>query len=84
MFGGASQAILAPTTEEEGQEGYVPALVGQACCAQFAVSRERVLKRPKEDYVEFRRWLLETERNNAKSGRVLEFLWHVVFGMGPV
>ena len=58
--------------------------VMQACCAQFAVSKERVRERPRKDYELFRQWLLDTEKSDAKSGRVLEFLWHVIFGMDPV
>ena len=62
----------------------VPKEVGAACCAQFAVSRDQILKRPVEDYIHFRRWVLETERNDATSGRILEFLWHVIFGKDAV
>jgi hypothetical protein len=50
------------------------------CCAQFAVSREAVLARPREDYVNMRNWLMGTELDDARSGRVFEYLWHVVFG----
>ena len=69
---------------QKGNESFVPEQVGSACCAQFAVSRERVLERPKEDYEGFRRWVVETEKSDAMSGRVMEFLWHVVFGMDAV
>lgn len=51
------------------------------CCAQFAVSREAVLRRPVGDYVQMREWLMGTELDDASSGRVFEYLWHVVFGM---
>lgn len=61
-----------------------PGQVGQACCAQFAVSREQVLKRPLGEYVGFRQWVLDTELSDEGSGRVMEFLWHVVFGMEAV
>jgi len=61
----------------------VPQL-GSACCAQFAVSRDRVRGRPLEDYIWFRKWLLETEMQDEHSGRVFEYLWHIIFGMDPV
>ncbi|PGH18308.1 hypothetical protein AJ79_00647 [Helicocarpus griseus UAMH5409] len=61
-----------------------PAEVGAACCAQFAVSRDQVLKRPLEDYIQFRNWVIETGKNDASSGRVMEFLWHIIFGMDAV
>lgn len=62
----------------------VPKEVGAACCAQFAVSRDQILKRPVEDYIHFRRWVMETDRDDATSGRILEFLWHVIFGKEAV
>ena len=73
--------MFAGTSREEEP---APILVGAACCAQFAVSRDRVLARPVGDYERFRGWVVETEKSDAKSGRVLEFLWHVIFGMEAV
>lgn len=62
----------------------LPDEVGVACCAQFAVSRTQILLRPREDYVQFRQWVVETKMDDAKSGRVLEYLWHIIFGMDAV
>ncbi|KAL0256163.1 hypothetical protein SLS55_008555 [Diplodia seriata] len=62
----------------------VPHVIGAACCAQFAVSRDRVLKRPLDDYVHFRDWVLDTPLEDDLSGRILEYLWHVIFGKPPV
>ena len=59
---------------------YSPPNINVACCAQFAVSRKQVLERPVEDYIKFRRWIMETKETDAKSGRVMEYLWHVIFG----
>lgn len=57
--------------------GYeVPSEVGVPCCSQFGVTRETVLSRPKEDYVRYREWLLETKLSDAISGRVFEYAWH--------
>ncbi|PWY91468.1 hypothetical protein BO94DRAFT_513606 [Aspergillus sclerotioniger CBS 115572] len=58
----------------------MPKRVAAACCAQFAVSREQVLKRPREDYLRIRQWIINTDKDDASSGRVMEFLWHVIFG----
>lgn len=55
-----------------------------ACCAQFAVSREQVLKRPIGDYIKFRDWVVHTKKSDASSGRVMEYLWHVIFGKDSV
>ena len=80
VFAGASISQFS----QRGNESFIPEQVGSACCAQFAVSRRRVLQRPKEDYERFRTWVVETEKSDAMSGRVMEFLWHVVFGMDAV
>ncbi|KAH1711141.1 hypothetical protein KXX35_006660 [Aspergillus fumigatus] len=61
-----------------------PKEIGAACCAQFAVSREQVLQRPREDYIRFRQWVIDTDKDDASSGRVMEFLWHVIFGQEAV
>ena len=62
----------------------LPSRIGVACCAQFAVSRERVLQRSKEDYERYRQWVWETTLPDARSGRVMEFLWHIIFGQNAV
>lgn len=62
----------------------VPEEVGAACCAQFAVSSEQVYKRPRSDYVQIRQWLIDTDRDDAHSGRIMEFLWHIIFGKNAV
>jgi len=51
------------------------------CCAQFAVSREAIYARPLDDYLQMRQWLMDTELDDARSGRVFEYLWHVIFGL---
>ncbi|KAL8868732.1 MAG: hypothetical protein Q9174_004788 [Haloplaca sp. 1 TL-2023] len=91
IFGQASQAVLAQGQTDHDDEDStvkvkddVPEEVGTGCCAQFAVSRHQVLARPKSDYEVFRNWIFETKKSDAQSGRVLEFLWHVIFGMSPV
>ena len=71
-------------TSTEAVKGKVPNKVGAACCAQFAVSRDQVLRRPLRDYQKLREWIVETEKGDAQSGRVMEFLWHVIFGKDAV
>lgn len=60
----------------------VPDAVGASCCAQFAVTREKIRERPRSDYVAFRRWLLETELDDDISGRIMEYSWHSKFAFG--
>ena len=54
----------------------VPDEVGVACCAQFALSRERILQRPKDEYQRLRQWLYDTDLPDRISGRIFEYLWH--------
>ena len=70
--------------EDRDKAMYLRGHTAAACCAQFAVSKEQVLKRPVEDYIRFRDWIVHTEKNDAKSGRVMEYLWHVIFGKDSV
>ncbi|KAG8525839.1 uncharacterized protein KY384_000599 [Bacidia gigantensis] len=76
VFSGTSTAI--------DHVSQAPTLVGAACCAQFAVSNDQARKRPLSDYESLRAWVTGTSLSDAKSGRVMEFLWHVVFGMSAV
>ncbi|KAJ5626522.1 hypothetical protein N7528_003949 [Penicillium herquei] len=62
----------------------IPEIVGTPCCAQFAVTREQVHARPLSDYQHFHTWLMETELDDETSGRVFEYLWHIIFGQDPV
>lgn len=56
-----------------------PLAIGSACCAQFAVSRERILAIPLERFKHFRKWLLNTTLPDQVSGRVFEYLWAKIF-----
>jgi len=57
----------------------VPQVVAQPCCAQFAVSRDRIRALPKSKYVRLRDWLLRTPLRDSISGRVWEYVWHFIF-----
>lgn len=84
VFAGTSSEKKTKEAQEHTEKEQAPTLVGAACCAQFAVSRDQVLARPLGDYERFREWIVDTEKSDAKSGRVLEFLWHVIFGKDAV
>ncbi|KAG9760249.1 hypothetical protein KCU73_g2984, partial [Aureobasidium melanogenum] len=62
----------------------VPEVIGATCCAQFAVSRDQVRKRPLDFYVGALKWLYETPLDDATSGRVFEHIWHIIFGQDPI
>ncbi|KAI9036627.1 DUF3431 domain-containing protein [Aspergillus affinis] len=63
----------------------VPDHIGNVCCGQFAVSRERILQRPRHDYERMLKWAAETELTDSFGvGWVFEKVWHVVFGMEDI
>ncbi|MCJ1461371.1 hypothetical protein MMC28_011753 [Mycoblastus sanguinarius] len=57
----------------------IPAALGQACCSQFALSKERVLSIPLSRFIFYRDWILRTPLSDYISGRIWEYLWHFVF-----
>lgn len=57
----------------------MPEKLASQCCAQFAVTRQAILGRPKTDYERLRKWLLGTLLTDATSGRVFEKLWAYIF-----
>lgn len=58
----------------------MPEEISQPCCSQFAVSKSQILKRPLDDYRRYLRWILEGEVDEDKAGRVMEYLWQIIFG----
>ncbi|OQO00699.1 hypothetical protein B0A48_13189 [Cryoendolithus antarcticus] len=67
-----------------GNNATIPEAIGTPCCAQFAVSRDQIRKRSLAEYELYHEWLMATKVSDAVSGRVFEYLWHVIFGQGPV
>lgn len=61
----------------------IPTVLAQPCCAQFAVSRERILATPKQRYVYLRDWIQRTELSDYLSGRVFEYIWQFIFSAAP-
>lgn len=76
----AGEYLYAQTFAEWFPDTPVPEAVGSYCCAQFAVSREKVLERPLEDYVKFRDWVFAAKETSSNIGFVMEYMWHVIFG----
>ena len=62
----------------------VPHVLATPCCAQFAVSSRQVQKQPLDTYRKYYTWLMETPLKDETSGRVFEYLWHIMFGQEPV
>lgn len=59
--------------------GYVPEILAGPCCSQFAVSREAVLARPREQYEHHARWLVESEWSDYIVGRTWEHMFQFLF-----
>ncbi|KAK5123935.1 hypothetical protein LTR85_002132 [Meristemomyces frigidus] len=57
----------------------LPDTIASQCCAQFAVTRQAILRRPKADYERMRQWLIDTLLVDDVSGRVFEKLWAYIF-----
>jgi hypothetical protein len=61
----------------------IPTVLAQPCCAQFAVSRDRILSIPKQRFVYLRDWIHRTELSDYLSGRVFEYVWQYIFSASP-
>lgn len=57
----------------------LPQQMSQSCCAQSAVSCERIREIPLEQYVLYRDWLLRLSGSDHDTGRTWGYLWHYVF-----
>jgi hypothetical protein len=51
--------------------------------AQFLVHRNLIRNLPKQFYEDIYDWLLTTDMENSKSGRFLEWTWHVFWDIYP-
>eukprot|EP00884_Botryococcus_braunii_P021084 jgi/Botrbrau1/765/Bobra.0181s0022.2 len=67
----------------EEELGPPPPILAAPCCAEFMVSRDRILAHPKSFYVHLRDWIAETEVSRYRTGREFEYVWHYMFGEPP-
>jgi hypothetical protein len=74
----AHLSTLLRTFLEPGEK--IPMKLAAPCCAQFAASREAILRRRQEWWKGLRDWLTDTPLDNKSSGRLLEHTWHVWLG----
>lgn len=78
------QQILATSWPELFPDEQTPTILAQPCCAQFAVSRERIQSVPKERFISLRDWLLHTDLDDFLSGRLFEYTWQYLFTSSPI
>jgi hypothetical protein len=57
--------------------------VGFKGSAQFLVHRDLIKKLPIEFYQDLYNWIITTDMPNAKSGRFLEWTWHIFWNIYP-
>ncbi|KAK0635536.1 hypothetical protein B0T17DRAFT_612388 [Bombardia bombarda] len=55
----------------------VPETLSQPCCAQFALTADRIRVWPQDEYIFLRDWMLMTELEDEISGRVFEYLYQL-------
>ncbi|KEF53137.1 uncharacterized protein A1O9_11045 [Exophiala aquamarina CBS 119918] len=70
-----------------GADKPIPDVLGGICCAQFAVSRDQIRRRPKGDYLRMMNWVDKESKQMVDDygvGWVFEVVWHVVFSMEDV
>jgi hypothetical protein len=60
-----------------------PKAISQPCCAQFAVSRDRIRALPREEYIRYRKWVTHTKLDDIYSGRVMEYSYQFIFAGVP-
>ncbi|KAH0286430.1 hypothetical protein KCU62_g6747, partial [Aureobasidium sp. EXF-3399] len=65
--------------QELNPEQPLPKQMSQPCCAQFAVSRERIRETSLDQYIFYRDWLLGLSGSDHDTGRTWEYLWHYIF-----
>lgn len=73
------ETMLAKSWSELFPLDPIPNVLAQPCCAQFAISAQRVRSLPLARYVFYRDWLLRTQLSDYISGRVWEYIWQFVF-----
>ncbi|KAF1913788.1 hypothetical protein BDU57DRAFT_480341 [Ampelomyces quisqualis] len=73
------EVLLAKSWSELFPLDEVPSVLAQPCCAQFALSRERIQAKPYAQYIWYRDWLFNTRLHDSLSGRIWEYVWQFVF-----
>ncbi|CAK4032266.1 Hypothetical predicted protein [Lecanosticta acicola] len=62
-----------------GHDVPVPEILAGPCCSQFAVTRDAIQRRSKEEYKRYMEWLVNTDWSDYISGRVWEHMWPWLF-----
>ena len=57
----------------------LPPFLAQTCCAQFALSKERIHSISLSRFIYYRDWILTTPLSDYVSGRIWEYSWQFLF-----
>ena len=85
LMGKQEESFLAQSWKELFPLEPLPTYLAQPCCAQFALSKERILSIPLSRFTFYRDWILKTPLTDYISGRIWEYSWQFIFtGKGAV
>ncbi|KAG0154697.1 hypothetical protein PDIDSM_265 [Penicillium digitatum] len=73
------EIMLARAWGELFPDQEIPSVLAQPCCAQFALSRDRIRSIPRARFVFYRDWLLSTDLSDYITGRIWEYFWQFIF-----
>jgi len=73
------QKVMARSWPELFPSAPIPKVLGVPCCAQFALSKDRIRSLPLDRYKYLRDWLLRSSLSDSMTGRVFEYTWHYIF-----
>ena len=79
LMGKQEETYLAKSWRELFPLQPQPPYLAQPCCAQFAVSSERILSIPRSRYSFYRDWMMKTPLTDYVSGRIMEYSWQYIF-----
>ena len=57
----------------------MPDILSAPCCGQFAASRDAILSNSRDQYLDWQKWLMNTDLGDSTSGRIWEYTWHFIF-----
>lgn len=79
LLGKQEEAFLAQSWRELFPFEPFPSYLAQPCCAQFALSKERILSIPLGRFTFYRDWIMKTPLTDYISGRIWEYSWQFIF-----
>lgn len=78
-LGKQEEAVLSDCWSELFPLDPLPETLSQPCCAQFALSRERIRSIPLNRFIFYRDWIMRTPLSDYISGRIWEYSWQYLF-----